>query len=735
MRWFGRHKDSRSPSTLPAPESPVFEALEDRLALYQGPMISGMPPLASLENQFDTVVRIDTNAGRIDVELFDQLAPTAVAAFKTYVNSGKFDDSFFSAMTPGLLYGGRATFSDATGLSTIVPNAPTPNGLTRSNLQGTLTMVPINSTQVRNNFAINLANNTSLNTTSGGYTVFGKVVQGWDIVQMIAGLHTVDLNNSPKFNTPGGPYNRVPVTAAYNAGVGPTEATLVKISDIEVVKAAGATVFFVQTLVYPEGFRSNTTVESIAMVNLDDSHTNFYQIIARYETGQRDSVILTGTMAAGARLTLKINDFNSPTYNIVRSGVGYAIEIRTTLPFSASLNHRDSAGTHPGDLGVLLAQSFQSLAYLFPGQLQSWNLAGGEKGTGDRSYVLFQNLTDQITTVNVLLTSTNGFSQMIQVGLKPSRRGGIDVGSLAGFPDGAYSVKVTSNRPIVAALSEYKTGAAIEGNTALGTINGASTEGYLGAARVPSSGTSQFDVYYSDPNVGAVTVNFQFVLNDGTVLNGNPVLLTSAQRRKTVTLSSLNPSLPTDTNFSVMYTVNNGVTPVTVSYRADFANDMMTTPFQTLGALGVVFADGYTDPTLNSNQFSETISVFNPYSPTGSVLAFQYDLVFHFSDGTVIWASDTTGHGPALGFALGNHQRADVHASDFSRVLTKINSNPTFRFYSVEVVASPFAGQTIVGGVVAQITRLHNTWGMAMTSIPALDQSRPVVFLNNAEFH
>ena len=58
----------------------VFEALEPRLALYQNPMLAGAPPLASLENVNDSVVRVDTNLGRFDIELFDSLAPVTVAA-------------------------------------------------------------------------------------------------------------------------------------------------------------------------------------------------------------------------------------------------------------------------------------------------------------------------------------------------------------------------------------------------------------------------------------------------------------------------------------------------------------------------------------------------------------------------------------------------------------------------------------------------------------------------------
>ena len=66
--------------------------------------------------------------------------------------------------------------------------------------------------------------------------------------------------------------------------------------------------------------------------------------------------------------------------------------------------------------------------------------------------------------------------------------------------------------------------------------------------------------------------------------------------------------------------------------------------------------------------------------------------------------------------------------------MTKINSNAAFRFYSIEVVTVQFTFPTPVGGVVAQMTRLHNTWGQAMTTGPSMDPRLPVLFMENPEF-
>lgn len=708
-------------ATLRQPvHQPGFDALEQRLALYQGPMISNMPPIASLENQFDTVVRIDTNMGRIDVELFDYTVSAAADNFKNYVNSGRFDEMFFDYMAGGVLRAGKNKFRDFGGLSYITADPAIPNGFSRANVARTLAMVPDTATTTSSRWVINLQDNPAQN--SQGYLVFGKVIQGWDVVLAIAARQTADLDQQFTGANPNpGLFDKVPVTAGFTPNPGATEATLITIVDIEIVKTKGTNRYFEQTLLYPEGFRSGTTVERIDMVNMDETFHNFYQVIVRYESGDRDSVILFGTMAPGARVGLKVNDAAFPSYNIVRSNVGYAIEIRTTRAFAATLNHRDN--------GVNLNESLQLVARLHPGQLQSWNIANGEKGSLYQSYILFQNLTSENGQVNVWIQPQSGGAPIfMSVQLKAARRGGIAVHNLANVPAGAYSVRITSNKPIVAALSQYHTGGAqnlTEGFTSIATINGGNVEGYLAAARIPTTGSAYIDLYVPDPNLTFMVVDFEFIQSNGTVTTGF-INLTSASRRARYDIGASNPAIPKDTFFSIRYTSRNGVTPVSVAYTSTSDGDSMSTAFQTTTSRTVGFGDGFIDPTLIPSGMQETISVFNPYATD---VNFIYDLAFHFSDGTTIMAQAPSA------FTLGARARRDHHAQDFPSVLAKINSNPAFRFYSVEVITTQFTVPIPVGGVVAQMTRFQNTWGQSMTTLPGLDARLPLLFLNNAEFH
>ena len=698
-------------------------ALEQRLALYQGPMIAGAPLIASLESPNNSVVRVDTTVGKFDIELFDALAPTTVANFKKYITTGKFDESFFHKLAGNLVQGGKYKFDDITRLGTITAEPAIPNGFSRSNLAQTLAMLPDTSTTTSSQFIINLTDNIPFNTLNGGYTVFGRVVQGWSVVQQIASLATQDLDQQLTGSNPNpGTFDTVPVTGAYNPGTGPTEATIVKIIDIEITKTNNQNRYYENQFVFPEGFRSSTTIERLDLLNLDTVNTNLFQVIVRYETGDRDSVIFTGSIAPHARFSLKINDFNAPSYNLVRSNVGYSFEIRSTRALSANLNHRDASTT--------IAESFQMLPRIITGQLQAWNLSGGERGTLYRNYVVFESLTNQKVTVHMLIYPEGGAAPIYSgFPLEAYRRGGFAIHSLPGVPTGKFSVQLSATGPIVASMSQYKLGGGgntSDGSIALGSIGGGRAEGYLAAARIPTGGETHFEIEFTVGSPAAITVNFEFILSDGTSIAGTPVVMAAGQRHRSYDIHALNPSLPVDAYFSARYFTGNLFTPVAVTYRAEMNGDEMATPFQTITTRSVSFADGYLDPALIPNGMQETISVFNPYA---SNVNFLYDLYFTFADGTRLPAA-----APGV-FSLGSHERADHRPQDFANILAKINSNPAFRFYSVEVVSTQFTLPQPVGGVIAQLTRVHNTWGQNLTTIPNLDPRLVVMFLDNPEFH
>lgn len=147
-----------------------------------------------------TIVRIETTLGNIVVELEDQKSPISVANFLAYVDEGFYTDLLIHRVVKDFVIQGGGFDRN---LSEKEPTHPpirneSDNGLT--NDRGTVAMArtsEIDSAQAQ--FFINLKDNDSLNATDGrdGYAVFGRVVEGMDVVDAIAQVRVVNKGFPP----------------------------------------------------------------------------------------------------------------------------------------------------------------------------------------------------------------------------------------------------------------------------------------------------------------------------------------------------------------------------------------------------------------------------------------------------------------------------------------------------------------------------------------------------------
>ena len=154
------------------------------------------------------VAVLETTEGKIVLELDATKAPKTVENFVEYVKGGHYDGTIFHRVIQGFMVQGGGFDADLVQKPTKPPivNEAT-NGLT--NMRGTIAMsrtADVSSATAQ--FFINLVDNDFLNhrntTESGfGYCVFGKVVEGMDVVDAIA---------SKKTSTQAG-FNDVPVEA------------------------------------------------------------------------------------------------------------------------------------------------------------------------------------------------------------------------------------------------------------------------------------------------------------------------------------------------------------------------------------------------------------------------------------------------------------------------------------------------------------------------------------------
>lgn len=150
------------------------------------------------------IVEIKTNQGTIIIELFEQEAPESVKNFIDYVESAFYDGTLFHRVIDGFMIQGGGFEAGMKQKETRPPiRNEAKNGLL--NEPGTLAMArtsdPHSATA---QFFINLVPNRALDYPSRdgwGYAVFGKVTEGFEVVQKIGKLPTTTV----------GPFQDTPV--------------------------------------------------------------------------------------------------------------------------------------------------------------------------------------------------------------------------------------------------------------------------------------------------------------------------------------------------------------------------------------------------------------------------------------------------------------------------------------------------------------------------------------------
>ena len=141
-------------------------------------------------------VLIETTMGNITIELDMQNAPVSSENFLAYVDDGYYVDTTFHRVIPNFMIQGggiTADMSDKPSSRAPIDNEAS-NGL--KNERGSLAMARTSDPHsATSQFFINHVDNEFLNFTSEtmqgwGYAVFGKVVEGMDVVDAIAGVPT-----------------------------------------------------------------------------------------------------------------------------------------------------------------------------------------------------------------------------------------------------------------------------------------------------------------------------------------------------------------------------------------------------------------------------------------------------------------------------------------------------------------------------------------------------------------
>jgi peptidyl-prolyl cis-trans isomerase A (cyclophilin A) len=146
------------------------------------------------EGKMNPVVIMKTSMGTIKIELFEAEAPVTVKNFLSYVDDKYFDNTVFHRVIKKFMNQGGG-FEAGNPIKQKTTKAPivneAANGL--KNDRGTICMARTNDpNSATSQFFINVVDNVSLNRNGGnaGYAVFGKVVEGMDVIDKINDVPT-----------------------------------------------------------------------------------------------------------------------------------------------------------------------------------------------------------------------------------------------------------------------------------------------------------------------------------------------------------------------------------------------------------------------------------------------------------------------------------------------------------------------------------------------------------------
>ncbi len=141
-----------------------------------------------------TLATFYTSVGRMQLELYDQDKPVTVSNFISYVTSGRYQNQIVHRWEPGfVIQGGGYRVETSTNPFELLPVQrfePIVNeygaGRTFSNTYGTIAMarIPFEIDSASSEWFLNLGDNSFLDGVDEGFTVFGRVIEGTNVLNL-----------------------------------------------------------------------------------------------------------------------------------------------------------------------------------------------------------------------------------------------------------------------------------------------------------------------------------------------------------------------------------------------------------------------------------------------------------------------------------------------------------------------------------------------------------------------
>jgi peptidyl-prolyl cis-trans isomerase A (cyclophilin A) len=211
---------------------------------------------AGLAAHAQTLVRIQTTQGVIDMGLLDSEAPVTVANFLAYVRGGDYADVFvhrnawLSATTPFVIQAGGFKWPAGGGVAAVTSRGSIANEFSpsRSNTRGTVAMAKLGNdpNSATSQWFVNMGNNAAnLDNQNGGFTVFARLTT--------PGLATADrIASLPNVNA-GAPFDTLPVQN-WQGGAQVARSNVVLFTDVRTLpsQTAGDRIFNYLEAAYPQ---------------------------------------------------------------------------------------------------------------------------------------------------------------------------------------------------------------------------------------------------------------------------------------------------------------------------------------------------------------------------------------------------------------------------------------------------------------------------------------------------
>ncbi|MBX3358797.1 MAG: LEPR-XLL domain-containing protein [Phycisphaeraceae bacterium] len=433
------------------------------------------------------------------------------------------------------------------------------------------------------------------------------------------------------------------------------------------------------TLYYPEGYAHDQISEFVPITN-PNNHAVSFQLIARYETGDRDQVLAEGLIPPNTRSGVTINTADRPQDRLVRKDEAYALILKSSDQVDATISHYD--------FGATIGQSFADEPSTY------WTFTDVQKDHDTvRDFLVYYNTSDERAHITLTFIPESGENIVLHDVLGALRRGGLNIDATRSIPEGIYAVTITSDQPIVAALTHYDISMR-RGFGVLGAANGGGLAGLIpavdfqdndrghgndpdgfdednpgrghgnGHARRPYETTTSFNVL----NTGTVPANvtFTFLSHDGTgdIENATRSVIVPAGSRVSYIFDNLDFTL--DAGVGVAYESDH---LVTVAAMISGPRRAAAIPAIVVAATQWGFGEGFMTRDRAGRTISENLYLFNPAAGETEV-----KIEFLFRDGTAFSTTRTVGPASIV----------DVNLDVFEGFLRHTNSR---YFFGIRVTA------------------------------------------------